>query len=266
MNSLDPDTDGFGALATHLPALWVIGALTLGATTIQSLDVPSDALHTAADEAQVTAPQPHSSDPEYAAHGGDPIAVSGAAGRAQPYSPEPVNLREGVGGDAVEVKTVSSMPQPFPLEIGIVERVIDGDTYDVKLERTGEQARVRLAWLDAPEPRQPFGAEATEWALRSLLGRRVVLTVQDVDAYGRTVAQLSVAGDGHMWDVGATLARMGLAWVDPRYGNDHASLDEDQARARFEGVGLWEQPNPIPPWEWRRGGNNVDAERSTRPG
>jgi endonuclease YncB( thermonuclease family) len=38
--------------------------------------------------------------------------------------------------------------------------MIDGDTYDVRLEPTGEEVRVRLAWMDAPEPGQPFGAEA----------------------------------------------------------------------------------------------------------
>ena len=27
-----------------------------------------------------------------------------------------------------------------------------------------------------------------------------------------------------MWDVGATLARLGLAWLDPRYGDDRESL------------------------------------------
>jgi endonuclease YncB( thermonuclease family) len=129
--------------------------------------------------------------------------------------------------------------QPFPLEIGIVARVIDGDTYDVKLERTGQPARVRLAWIDAPEPEQPFGPEATVWAKTSLLGWRVVLTVQDVDTYGRIVAQLSVEGGGYMWDAGATLARLGLGWLDPRYGAERESLHEDQHLARSEGIGLW---------------------------
>ena len=150
--------------------------------------------------------------------------------------------------------------RPFPLEIGIVEGVIDGDTYEVRLERSGEQVRVRLAWMDAPEPEQPFGREATEWAKASLLGRRVVLTVQDVDAYGRLVAQLSVEGDGHMWDVGATLARMGLAWLDPRYGEDRVSLSEDQKLARSEEIGLWSQPNAVPPWNWQRWGTADDVD------
>lgn len=142
--------------------------------------------------------------------------------------------------------------QPFPLEIGIVERVIDGDTYAIRLDRTESVERVRLAWLDAPERGQPFGDEASEWANASLLVRRVVLTVQDQDAYGRLVAQLNVHSDGHMWDVAASLARIGLGWVDPRYSEEQNGLYEDQALAKTDGVGLWSQPKPIPPWEWRR--------------
>jgi endonuclease YncB( thermonuclease family) len=160
----------------------------------------------------------------------------------------PATVQPNTGASPVTAET----SQPLALEIGVVERVIDGDTYDVKLERTGELVRVRLAWMDAPERTQPFGAEATAWAEESLLGQRVVLTVQDLDPYGRMVAQLNVQGDRHMWDVGATLARMGLAWLDLRYGEDRESLSEDQALAQEEGIGLWARPQPIPPWNWRQ--------------
>lgn len=173
--------------------------------------------------------------------------VLGAATLASLEPPAPVVAT------SIELRSEAPTP-PFPLEIGRVERVIDGDTYDVVLERTGEPVRVRLAWVDAPESAQAFGEAATQWAQEALLGQRVVLTVQDVDRHGRTVAQLSVAGEGEMWDVGATLARTGLGWVDPRYGEDQTSLREDQARAKSEGLGLWAEPDAVPPWEWRAGG------------
>jgi micrococcal nuclease len=172
----------------------------------------------------------------------------------------PVPTEPNADAHPVVVETA----RPFPLAIGIVERVIDGDTFDVKLERTGEQVRVRLAWVDAPEREQPFGAEAARWAQESLRGRRVVLTVQGVDAYGRLVAQLSVEGDGYMWDVGATLARIGLAWLDPRHGEDRESLREDQELARQEGVGLWSEPDAVAPWDWRRIGQAVESNGGAR--
>ena len=150
--------------------------------------------------------------------------------------------------------------QEFPLEIGTVSRVIDGDTYDVHLDRTGSTMRVRLAWVDAPETDQPFGIEATQWAEVSLLGRQVVLTAQDVDDYGRIVAQLTVKGDGHMWDMAATLTRLGLGWVDPQASGDRDSLREDQDLAAGERAGLWATSEPIPPWRWRsKGGRSQES-------
>lgn len=137
----------------------------------------------------------------------------------------------------------------FPLEIGTVTRVIDGDTYDVQLDRTGDVVRVRLVWVDTPETNQPFGAEATQWAENTLHGRQVVLTAQDVDAYGRLVAQLTVNGDDQMWDTASTLLRSGLGWVDLRFAKDRDSLREDQELAAGEGTGLWSAPSPTPPWE-----------------
>ncbi len=43
-----------------------------------------------------------------------------------------------------------------------------------------------------------------------------------------------------------------LAGVFRRYSND-AELLRLEAEAKQEGLGLWVAPNPIPPWEWRRG-------------
>lgn len=166
---------------------------------------------------------------------------------------------ESIEPNACVGRVSEESERPFPLEIGIVERVVDGDTFDVKLERTGRQVRVGLAWMDAPELGQPFGAEATEWAEESLLGRRVVLTVQEVDPQGGLVAQLSVEGKDHLWDVGATLARRGLAWLDPRYGADREALREDQELARSEGLGVWGQGKPIPPRDSRRAGKAGSA-------
>ena len=29
-------------------------------------------------------------------------------------------------------------------------------------------------------------------------------------------------------------------------------LDELERRARGSGIGLWADPHPVPPWEWRK--------------
>ena len=72
-----------------------------------------------------------------------------------------------------------------------------------------------------------------------------------------------------LWVAGAavlgvvTLAHTGLAWLDPRYGADRGGLREDQALAKSEGTGLWAQPNPMSPWEWRRLGKGVELDMKT---
>jgi len=53
-------------------------------------------------------------------------------------------------------------------------------------------------------------------------------------------------------DVNRELVAQGYAWLY-KYSDD-AELLELEAKAKEKGLGLWADPNPIPPWEWRRGG------------
>lgn len=176
-------------------------------------------------------------------------AVTGGLALSELVPDTPKSLAD-VGPEVAKI--TPEVIREFPLEIGTVTRVVDGDTYDVQLDRTGETVRVRLAWADAPESDQSFGPEATQWAEERLRGRQVVLTAQDVDRYGRMVAQVTVNGDRYIWDTAATLLRHGLAWIDPRSASEDYNLHEDQELAAAEGTGLWSDPGAVPPWEWRR--------------
>jgi len=47
------------------------------------------------------------------------------------------------------------------------------------------------------------------------------------------------------------LLRAGLAWHYKRYSSDRdIAILEEEARAK--GIGLWSEPQHVPPWEWRR--------------
>jgi len=60
------------------------------------------------------------------------------------------------------------------------------------------------------------------------------------------VAHITVDG----LDVSESLVRHGHAWQFRRYSSDpHLAKLQDEARA--EHAGLWSQPNPIAPWEYR---------------
>ena len=45
--------------------------------------------------------------------------------------------------------------------------------------------------------------------------------------------------------------RHGHAWVYDRYTHDD-TLDALERQARRQGLGLWAQPRPTPPWQWRQ--------------
>lgn len=91
---------------------------------------------------------------------------------------------------------------PHVVSPGVV-RVWDGDTFDAGHER------VRLRGVDAPELGSP-GAEAAARRLRELLRQGPVTIVPRAeDVYGRTVADVYVAGV----NVAAVLAAEGLVSV-----------------------------------------------------
>ncbi len=128
----------------------------------------------------------------------------------------------------------------------LVVAISDGDTLTVRPD-DGEQLRVRVAEIDAPESRQPFGA-ASKRSLSDLCFReRAEIRPQKLDRYGRTVARVKCRGQ----DASAHQVRTGMAWVFDRYVTDR-SLYRLQDEARAAGRGLWSEPAPMPPWEWRR--------------
>ena len=126
----------------------------------------------------------------------------------------------------------------------MVTGVADGDTLYANVD--GHSIRIRLAQIDAPEKAQAFGRRS-EQSLRELVGKKqVALTWKSLDRYGRPIAQVAVDG----LDVNAEQVKRGFAWVFRRYSHDSA-LIALEAQARSAGVGLWADPHPIAPWEWR---------------
>ncbi len=67
------------------------------------------------------------------------------------------------------------------------------------------------------------------------------------DRYGRTIADIFQAG---RW-VNLKLVRDGYAWRYVRYSSDDWLIGAEAA-ARKAKRGLWGDPAPVAPWEWRR--------------
>ncbi len=129
---------------------------------------------------------------------------------------------------------------------GRVISVTDGDT--VVFMTGGNELRVRLTEIDAPENDQPFGDEATAMLADMVAQDLVTLESEGTDRYGRTLGRFYV-GD---LDVNREMVARGGAWVYRDYMSDSSFLENETA-AREAGRGLWAFDEPIEPWNWRRG-------------
>lgn len=134
----------------------------------------------------------------------------------------------------------------------LVVSVHDGDTVRA-LDPEKVEHRVRLTGIDAPELGQAFGRVARDRLRELALRQRVVVHLHDRDRYGRDLATLEAGGQ----DLNRQLVAEGLAWHFTRYSDD-AGLAAAEAEARAAGRGLWADPEPVPPWDWRAG----EAERT----
>jgi endonuclease YncB( thermonuclease family) len=132
---------------------------------------------------------------------------------------------------------------------GVVVGVLDGDTVDVLVDR--KPVRVRLAEIDAPEKRQEFGAWSKQQLASAIYGKSVVVKDSGHDQYGRTIG--TVMFDGR--NINRMMVEQGAAWAYRSYLVDRSLLAVEE-KARTAGAGLWRDPRPTPPWEWRRENNN----------
>lgn len=129
---------------------------------------------------------------------------------------------------------------------GKVIAITDGDTFKLLLQDS-IQIKVRLANIDCPERKQPFSARAKQYASDAIFGKRITIHVLKKDRYGRSIANVIYNGS---LNLSHELVKHGLAWHYVKYSNDNElqSMEDD---ARKDKLGLWQDPNAIPPWIWR---------------
>jgi endonuclease YncB( thermonuclease family) len=130
---------------------------------------------------------------------------------------------------------------------GKVVSVADGDSL-VIVDKDAKRHRVRLAEIDAPERKQPFGAEARKSLSAICLHKPASVEVSETDSHQRAVGKVKC---GEV-DANAEQVRRGMAWVNARNTMPNSPLPEMEANARLRGLGLWAGDKPEPPWEWRQ--------------
>lgn len=130
---------------------------------------------------------------------------------------------------------------------GKVVSIADGDTFTL-LDETNTQVKVRLHGIDCPERAQDFGQVARQKLSDLLFNQPVKLDVKDTDRYGRSVAIVYTLQG---LCVNEELLKEGLAWHYTTYDKNEAWAALEQT-ARKNKVGLWSQPKPVAPWDWRK--------------
>jgi len=139
--------------------------------------------------------------------------------------------------------------------------ITDGDTITV-LDDARRQHKIRLAGIDAPEHNQPFGTRSTESIARLTFNKTVSISWRKKH-HERLIGTVMVQPPdcprcGLTLDVSQAQLAAGMAWWYRKYAKEQSpeararyEFEEDEARVRR--VGLWRDPNPVPPWEWRKG-------------
>ena len=130
---------------------------------------------------------------------------------------------------------------------GRVVKVADGDTITI-LDAANVQHKIRFHGIDAPEKAQAFGQKSKQHLSSLVFGKDVRVKYKSRDKYGRILGTVYVDGK----DVNLEMIRAGLAWHYKRYDNSpaYAAAESEASAARR---GLWSDPNPTPPEEFRHG-------------
>lgn len=135
---------------------------------------------------------------------------------------------------------------------GIVVGVADGDTVTV-LDASMQQHKIRLAGIDAPEKTQPFGNVSKQHLAQLVFQKQVTIEFDKLDRYKREVGKVQIAG----LDANIEQIKAGLAWHYKKYEKEQPAADRQtysiaETNAATARRGLWQDQNPIPPWDFRK--------------
>ena len=137
-----------------------------------------------------------------------------------------------------------------------ISKVVDGDT--IYATDGKELRKIRLTEIDAPERDQLMGSESTAYLSNLLADGLIDAELEGKDAYGRDLGRIYDNGK----DINRLMVSSGMAWVYDDYVTDKSFYD-DQQIAQNKALGVWSNPNPQSPWDWRKNKKNKISIFST---
>jgi len=137
---------------------------------------------------------------------------------------------------------------------GKVIEVNSGDV--ITIFNLNRPVRVKLLGVDAPEMDQAFGDVAKRHLSDLVFDKGVLVNYSGIAADKSLTGRVSL-NDA---DIGAQMIRDGAAWLDLNNmdrlsATDREVYQQSEQAARSEHRGLWQQTNPVAPWEFVKAEN-----------
>jgi endonuclease YncB( thermonuclease family) len=129
---------------------------------------------------------------------------------------------------------------------GKVVGISDGDTFSLVFDN-GFKIKVRLNKIDCPERKQAFSERATQELSNMIFNHTVRVDYVRKDGYGRVLGDVYV---NNLY-INEEMIKRGMAWHYKKYSDDKNFAQLEHIAYKNK-VGLWQDPNAVPPWEFRK--------------
>ncbi len=140
-----------------------------------------------------------------------------------------------------------------PFEVtGSVMKNHDGDTIKLVTDERGV-ITIRLSGADTPETGQAYWKSARNYLRSMVAGQPTTAWCYKQDRFDREVCHVRVGSQ----DVGQALIAAGYAWYAFQFAAEltaeqRLTYPEAERLAKAGQIGLWQESDPMPPWECRR--------------
>lgn len=164
----------------------------------------------------------------------------------------------------IEVTFTGESKQSYDCALmGKVVKVTDGDTVEV-LDANKTRHKVRLSGIDAPERKQAFGNASRKYLADLVAAKDVCVSGDKKDRYERLIGTIIVDGQSANFK----MIQGGYAWHFKKYESEQTQMEREvfaaeETAARSSAVGLWSEPDPIAPWDWRDGIKEAPKQEAT---